>query len=219
MRFVLGVAALFLGGCASTVYRVGGEPITPGGVATTACESKDWLVIAPTRAEVTNHRKKTSHPESGLGLYRVGENSPESIPSIDDLQSPSVDAKRLDLAPYERRQIIAGGLGAASILAIAVGTIVFVNAFQSRSVLNADGSRREDNSVNGGTAALGGVLVGVGFGLGIGGLVVNPSHADRTRANATKYVFFDPPDDQKTVEDMVQKHNADVRHECAATAP
>lgn len=213
MRLVLGLAAVFLGGCATTAYRIEGEPITPGGVATTPCESRDWLVIAPTRAEVTSKSKGTSHPEDGLGLYRVGDDSPESIPAIEDLTTPSVEAKRSAMAPYERRQIIAGALGTAGLIAIAVGTIVFVNAFESRSTI-VNGVPNEENTINGGRAALGGTLVGVGFGLGIGGLVVNPSHSERTRADATRYVFFDPPDDKKSVEGLVQGHNDRVRQRC-----
>lgn len=213
MRFVLGLAAVVLSGCATTAYRIEGEPITPGGVATTPCESRDWLVIAPTRAEVASKSKGTSHPEDGLGLYRVGDDSPESIPDIEDLTTPSVEAKRSAMVPYHRRQLIAGGLGAAGLVAIAVGTLVFVNAFESQTT-TVNGTPTEETSVNGGRAALGGTLVGIGFGLGIGGLVVNPSHAERTRADATRYVFFDPPDGRKSVEGAVQGHNERVRQRC-----
>jgi hypothetical protein len=217
MRFALALSGVLLMGCATSVYRMEGEPITPGGVARTACESKDWLVIAPTRAEVVDKKKGVSHPEEGLGLYRVGENSPESIPSIDDLDSPGVEMKRDSVAPYQRRQVIAGGLGAAGLIAIAVGTIVFVNAFESKTVTTPMGAREENNSISGGRAALGGILVGAGFGLGIGGIVVNPSYADRTRVDATRYVFLDPPDSRGSVEPVVQSHNEGVRRRCAAT--
>jgi hypothetical protein len=214
MRFVLGVAAIVLSGCASSAYRIGGDPISPAGVAETPCESKEWLVIAPTRAEVASKSKGTSSPEDGLGLYRVGSNSPLSIPAIEDLTTPSVGAKRSALAPYERRQVVAAGLGVAGLIAIAVGTIVFVNAFESQTTV-VNGTPTEKTSISGGTAALGGTFVGVGFGMGIAGLVVNPSHAERTRADATRYVFFDPPDDRASVEGMVKRHNEDVRRWCS----
>src|SRR5260221_4085969 len=94
MRLSLGQIAIALASCASTVYRTPGEPITPGGTARSACESEDWLVLAPTRAEVADEGKGTSHPVSGLGLYRVGSDSPESIPSLDLPPSQGVEKKR-----------------------------------------------------------------------------------------------------------------------------
>jgi hypothetical protein len=217
MRFVLGLAAIVLSGCATSAYRIEGEPISPAGVVTTPCEAKNWLVIAPTRVEVTNKSKGTSHPQDGLGLYRVGKDSPESIPGIEELTTPSVEAKRQALVPYHRRQVIAGGLGAIGLVAMAIGTVVFVNAFESQTTV-VNGTPVEENTVKGGTAALGGILVGVGFGLGIGGLVVNPSHSERTRADATRYVFLDPPDNRAGVEGMVKRHNEDVRRWCSSPA-
>jgi hypothetical protein len=214
MRFVLGLAVVVLSGCATSAYRLEGEPISPAGVSTSPCESKDWLVIAPTRVEVTSKSKGNSQPQDGLGLYRVGSNSPESIPALEDLTTPSVEAKRQALAPYHRRQVLAGGLGAAGLIAIAIGTIVFVNAFESQTTM-VNGTPTEENSISGGRAALGGTLVGVGFGLGIAGLVVNPNSSERTRADATRYVFLDPPDDRPSVEGLVKRHNEGVREYCS----
>jgi hypothetical protein len=220
MRAFLGFMtplAVALAGCGSTVYRLPGAPVTPGGAARNACESEDWLVIAPTRAEVTSESQKTSHPETGLGIYKVGSDSPESIPAIEGLQSASVEKKREALEPYDRRQIIAGSLGAAGVIALTVGTILFVNAFESKSMVDANtGGRTEQNTINGGKAGLGGVFVGVGFGLSIAGLVVNPDNAERTQARATRKVFFNPPDDPKSVEKVVGDHNAEIRSACAA---
>jgi hypothetical protein len=214
MRFALLAATLSLTGCASTVYRLSGEPTTPGGPARTECESKDWLVVAPTRAEIADTKKGTSHPVNGLGLYRIGSSSPESIPSL-DLRSPSVEQKREELASYEQRQIIAGALGAAGVAAIAIGTVLFVNAFNSQKTVDSMGVTHEDDSIDGTQAGIGGAVVGLGFGLGIAGLVVGPSHAERTRANATRHVFLDPPDDAKSVDALVEQHNASVRQTCA----
>jgi hypothetical protein len=216
MRAFVGLVAVALAGCGGTVYRLPGEPLTPGGPAETACESEDWLVIAPTRAEVASESKKTSHPENGLGIYKVGSSSPESIPSIEGLDSPSIQQKRKELEPYDRKQIIAGSLGVAGLIAITVGTILFVNAFETTSTVDAMGLPREKNSVNGTRAGLGGAFVGVGFGLGIAGLVVNPNNGERTQARATRHVFFNPPDDPKSVEKLVGDHNAQVRSRCAA---
>jgi hypothetical protein len=220
MRFVLAIAAFSLAGCATTTYRLEGQEITPGGPARSPCESNEWLVLAPTRAEVANEKKGTSHPMNGLGVYRVGSNDPESITSLDNLPSSSmVDRKREELAPYQRRQLIAGGLGAAGVIAIAVGTVLFVNSFGSKTTTDAMGNRHEENPIDGTKAGVGGLTVGIGFGLGIAGLVVNPSNAERTEANATRHVFLDPPDAPKSAEDLVERHNATVRQECAAAAP
>jgi hypothetical protein len=215
MRSLLLLCALASTGCASTVFRLEGEAVTPGGTADTPCEVKEWLVIAPTRAEVAEEKTGKSHPENGLGLYRVGGHDPESIPGLDGLPpSVMVEKKREALAPYETRQYVAGALGSAGAIAIAVGTILFVNAFETKRVQNSDGSFGEESSVNGSTAAAGGIVVGAGFALGITGLVVNPSHAERTQANATRYVFL-PPDQPKQVESLVLRHNKAVREQCA----
>ncbi len=196
MRLLLAVAALGLPGCGTTVFRMEGAPITPAGEAETPCEARDWLVLAPTRARVADEPRGTSHAVNGLGLYHVGSDDPESIPSLSDFpESELIERKRDALAAYHRRQIIAGTLGVASVAAIAIGTVLFVNAFGSKTTVDAQGNRHDSNPVDGTKAAWGGTLVGVGFGLGIGGLVVNPSNAERTDAQATRYVFLDPPDD------------------------
>jgi len=215
MRLVLASLVLSAAGCSSPVYRLQGEPITPGGVAETPCESEKWLVLAPTRAEVTDEKTRTSHPVNGLGLYRVGSESPESIPGVEGLpRSESVTHKREELASYHRRELVAGSLGVAGLAAIAVGTVLFVSAFGSKTVTDASGQQHEENPIDGTKAGVGGGLVGLGFALGIAGLVVNPSHAERTRMSADRYVFLDPPDDRKTVEGMTRKHNEWVRQTC-----
>ena len=214
------MAFLCLTGCASTVYRLEGEPITPGGVAHGECEAKDWLVLAPTRAYVTDEKKGTSHPVTGLGLYKVGSEDPESIPDVEGLPpSESVDKKREKLAPYRRRGYVAAGLGIAGLTAIAIGTVLFVSAFGTKRTIDAQGVAHDDSTVNGTKAGAGGITVGVGFGLGIAGLVVNPSHAERTESRADRYVFLDPPDNQKSVEALTKAHNESVRQTCAAGSP
>jgi hypothetical protein len=218
---VFAILATVLGGlegCGGTVYRLPGEPVTPGGQAKNACESADWLVIAPTRAQVTSQSKRTSHPENGLGLYRVGSASPETLTSIEGLDSPSIRQKRESLEPYDRKQIIAGALGGVGLVALTVGAVLFGTAFGTNVTVDpATGNRKEEHIINGTKAGVGGAMVGIGFGFGIAGLTVNPDQGERTQARATRHVFFDPPDDPKSVETLIGTHNAGVRSTCAAS--
>ncbi|HVU01228.1 MAG TPA: hypothetical protein VHE30_05730 [Polyangiaceae bacterium] len=217
MRSLLGLACVCLVGCGSSVYRLPGEPATPGGAASTPCESERYLVIAPTRADVTDEKTKTSHPKNGLGLYRVGSNDPLDLTSVEGLDSPSIRRKREETGSYDTKQIVAGTLGAVGVVAIAVGTILFVNAFETKTSIDpATGARKEENSVNGGLAAGGGLTVLGGFGFGIAGLVVNPGTAERTRVRATRHVFFDPPDGRKDVEALVGGYNSEMKQTCSA---
>lgn len=216
-RFAL-AALLATTGCANTVYRMEGKPTTPGGTAKTACEKEHWLVMAPSRAEIADPETKLAHPEEGTGLYRVGGSKPQSITSLDEDIGPSpiLDRKKAELHPYDRDRIIAASLGGTGLAAIAAGTALFVTAFGSKTVQNADGTTEQQQSVSSGRAAAGGAVVGVGFALGIAGLWVNPTHAERTRANASRYMFRSSQDDPKKVSDLVQRHNSTVRRRCEA---
>jgi hypothetical protein len=180
MRRPLIVAlAVVVSGCANTVYRVEGDDFTPEGPARTACEKREFLVLAPTRAEIAAPGKSTSQPRNGSGVYTVGGKDPQSITDLrDDGPSPVVERKEEELAPYDRSRYIASGLGAAGVVAIGIGTVLFISAFETKvSIDSATGSRKEEQTINGGKAAAGGIVVGAGFGLGIAGLIVNPSHA------------------------------------------
>jgi hypothetical protein len=219
MRSALLALVLGATGCASTVYRLEGEPINPGGTAQNTCESEKWLVIAPTRADVAEEKTGKSHPENGLGLYRVGSNSPESIPSVEQLDDPIVARKRDELAPHRTKQYVAGGLGAVGVIGIAVGTGLFVSAFESHRVQTTDGTYKEESKVNGGRAGAGGIVVGLGFAFGIAGLLVNPDHSARTKASASQYVFLDPPDSPDRVNNLVERHNLRARETCGGASP
>lgn len=217
MRCVVALCAVLASGCATTVYRIKGEAVTPGGEAQTPCESKDWLVIAPTRAEVADAKSGRSHPENGVGLYRVGQTSPEDITGIERLRKdPLAIEKDEAVTPYRTKSWVAGALGTAGVLAIGIGTGLFVSGFGAKKVRQADGSIEEEN--DGSRIGAGGITVGLGFALGISGLVVSPSHAQRTQANATRYVFL-PPTPPKRVESLVEEHNKGVRTQCENTPP
>lgn len=220
MRLLLVGIVLSITGCANTVFRIEGEPRTPEGPATTECEKAGFLVIAPTRAEIADEGSKISHPREGEGIYNVGGKDPQSIVDLRDTTatSPILDRKEQELEPYERRKIIAASLGAAGVIAMTVGTVLFITAFGSEEKVNPDGTREEEQKIDGTKAGIGGALVGVGFGLGISGLVVNPSHAARTRANAARYVFLSPNDDPEEVNRLVSRHNTAVRRRCEATS-
>jgi hypothetical protein len=206
---------LVLSGCGTTVYRQEGPAVAPGGLARNSCESVRWLVIAPTSAEIARQGSATSKREDGVGLYRVGAGHPEAITDLEALPpSAMVERKRDEVSSYDGRKVVATGLGVAGLVAIGVGTALFVSAFESKMVLQ-NGTRREETGVNATRAGVGGAVVGLGFGLGISGLVVNPGHAERTRANASRFVFMDPPDRHEDVEELVEAHNVAAREACA----
>src|SRR5258708_4096571 len=88
-QLMRGVCALvlltFCSGCATTVHRMDGEFPTSAGTAKTDCEKQDWLVVSPTRAEFVD--KQGVHSETrddGVGLYRIGQSKPLSIPGLSD---------------------------------------------------------------------------------------------------------------------------------------
>lgn len=210
------VLSLFLtAGCASTVARLDGEFKTPIGPARTDCEKKDWLVVAPTRAELSDEKgRRTAVRDDGFGLYQVGATKPESIPSLaDELGSDSESFARHGSAvrPHDTKQILASSLGGAGLVAIAVGAILFVNAFGTERE-----GPEEEQTIDSTQAALGGVMVGVGFGLGIAGLSINPGQAERSRAEASRYVFLPPEDSREEITQTVGKYNQRIRERCAA---
>lgn len=203
-------------GCASTVARLDGEYATPAGPPRSDCEKQGWLVLAPTRAEIFDDKgRRAALRDDGFGLYRIGGTEPESIPgAADELgpESPSFARHAEAVRPHDTKQLVAGSLGAAGVIAIAVGTIVFVSAFETER----RGSE-EEQQIDGAQAAVGGVLVGAGFGLGIAGLSVNPGQAERSRAAADRYVFLPPADSRAQLEGVVARHNQRVRERCNAT--
>jgi hypothetical protein len=215
MRFLWVLSLGFTAGCASTVTRLDGEFKTPAGPARTACEKNDWLVVAPTRAELQDSKgRPTDVRDDGVGIYRVGATKPESIPSLaDELGSDSESFARHGntVRPHDTKQLIASALGGAGLVAIAVGTVLFVTAFG-----NERRGSDQEQTIDSTQAVLGGVFVGVGFGLGIGGLSVNPGQAERSHAEAARYVFLPPEDSREEVTTTVGKYNQRVRERCPA---
>lgn len=197
--------------CSTSVQRLGGATVaTPAGPARTPCERKSWLVMAPTRTEYADVGSSAPRTRDGVALYRVGSSSPESVSDVERELGPSpMFSRHAALVKSTRtRGYIAAGLGTAALAAIAVGTIVFVNSFES--------TPGQGTHIVTGRAALGGVLAGVGFGLGIGGLVVNPSYADHARADSADYVFLPPDDDLGALKLRVTQHNQAARRRCSA---
>jgi hypothetical protein len=199
--------------CSASVQRLGGgEVATPAGPARTPCERKAWLVMAPTRTEFADvGARSTRTRNDGVALYRVGSSDPESVSNLDrELGASPMLARHAALVKsYRTRSYIAAGLGVAALTAIAVGTIVFIDSFES--------TPEQGKHLVSSRAAVGGVLVGVGFGFGIGGLVLNPSYADRARADSANYVFLPPDDDLDALKARVTSHNQAARQRCAAT--
>lgn len=218
MRFLCAAVLCVTTGCASTVSRLDGEFPTSMGPARSDCEKADWLVVAPTRAEfVTDHGRRAEKRDDGVALYRVGARRPESIPSLaDDMgtYSPTFERHSSAVRGYDNKQYIAASLGAAGIIAIGIGTALFISAFETKTSRNASGAPQEEHSVNGAAAAIGGGLVGIGFGLGIGGIAVNPGQAERSRAESARYVFLPPEDKREDVVNMTAKYNQMIRERC-----
>ncbi len=201
-------------GCASTVARLDGEFPTAAGVATSNCEKASWLVPAPTRASLFDPSgRRTETRDDGVGLYRVGAKDPESIPSIGEELGPDAAARverhRDAVRPHDTKRWVAAGLGASGIIAIAAGALLFVSGFD-----NSGG----EHSVNRPRVIWGSVLVGAGFGLGLSGTVLNPNQAERSRADAARYVFLPPADGKDDVLSLTARHNQEVRARCGRGA-
>jgi hypothetical protein len=205
--------------CATTVYRMDGEFKTPAGRAKNECEKDGWLVVAPTRAEIVPEGHKTSETrDDGVGLYRVGDDSPESLTGLNTALAPHggkdiLADKSKAVEPYDQKRIISGSLGVAGVVALSVGSVLFVQSFETVEM----GNNEEEQRINSSKLTTGVVLGLVGLGLGIAGIAVNPTHEQRTRANATRYVFT--PDDlpREDVQEMVGHHNEKVRDRCSVT--
>jgi hypothetical protein len=218
MRVICGALLSLTLSCASTVTRLDGEFPAPIGPAKTECEKAEWLVVAPTRAEFVEPSGKHSEPrDDGVALYRVGAQRPESIPALSDEmgQESATFAEHSDIArSYDRRSWAAAGLGAAGVIAIAVGTALFVSSFKTVNTVQSDGTQGSQQQIDSTEASIGGGLVLAGFGLGIGGLALNPGQADRSRAEAARYVFFPPKDPRENVVTWTQTYNQAVRDRC-----
>jgi hypothetical protein len=211
MRLVCGALLFVTLGCASTVTRLDGEFPAPIGPARDACEQAGWLVVAPTRVQFIEKTGLRSTPrDDGVALYKVGARRPEPIPDHADTmrqQLPSVDDHVARARNYDTKTWTAAGLGAAGIIAIGVGTALFVSAFKTDPVT-------QNQKIDGTAAGIGGGLVLGGFGLGIAGLAVNPGQAERSRAEAARYVFLPPKDTRETVVTWTQSYNQAVRDRC-----
>jgi hypothetical protein len=212
-----GVFALILltcsAGCATTVHRLDGDFPTSAGVAKTDCEKQDWLVVAPTRADfVDKHGVRSETRDDGVALYHVGASRPVSIPSLSDDMGggPSFERHAEAVRSHDTKQLVAGGLGAAGAIAVAVGTILFVNAFSTERTASGDQQQKIDS----GLAIGGGVSVALGFGLGIAGISVNPGQAERSRAEASRFVYFPPEDPKADVLEMTGRYTQAVRDRC-----
>lgn len=190
-----------------------GDFPTAAGVARTECEKQDWLVVSPTRAEfVDKHGVKSESRDDGVALYRIGESRPVSIPSLsDDMGGGPSFARHSDaVRSHDTKQVVAGSLGAAGAIAVAVGTILFVSAFSTQKGANGD----EEQKIDSGRAIGGGISVGLGFGLGIAGISVNPGQAERSRAEASRFVYFPPEEPKADVLEMTGRYNQAVRDRC-----
>ncbi len=202
-------------GCASTVTRLDGEFPAPIGPAKDACEEADWLVVAPTRVQVAEASGRSAPRDDGVALYKVGAKHPEPIPALADTMHsdlPSVDEHVQIAHAYDTKTWVAAGLGAAGLIAIGVGVGLFVSSFRT----DASGEQK----INGTEAGVGAAVTLGGFGLGVGGIALNPGQTERSRAEAARYVFLPPKDARDNVVTWTQSYNQAVRARCGrAPAP
>ncbi|MEO7037953.1 MAG: hypothetical protein ABI548_28560 [Polyangiaceae bacterium] len=210
MRLVCGGLVFITLGCASTVTRLDGEFPAPIGPAKDACEQADWLVVAPTRAQfVAPSGLRAAPRDDGVALYKVGAKRPEPIapfaPSM-ETDLPGVDEHVDKVHSYDTASWAAAGLGAAGLVAIGVGAALFVSAFKTNA--------QQQQQIDGTEAGIGGGLALGGFGLGIAGMALNPGQAERSRAEAARYVFLPPKDARENVVTWTQSYNQAVRTRC-----
>jgi hypothetical protein len=213
MRAVCGLLFLTLG-CASTVTRLDGEFPTPIGPARGACEQADWLVVAPTRVQFVEPSGLRAMPrDDGVALYKVGAQRPEPIPALApsmEAQLPRIDEHVDQVHAYDTKSWAAAGLGGAGLVAIAVGTALFVASFKTNA--------QSQQQIDGTEAGVGAGLMLGGFGLGIAGLALNPGQAERSRAEAARYVFLPPKEPRESVVTWTQSYNQAVRTRCERAA-
>lgn len=218
MRVGLALAvALGATGCATTVGRAPGSVTVPGGAARGTCESEAMLALAPTRylddSGATVRR-------DGTGVYRVGETHPESLPALDPVfgGTPLTQRRAEAVAPHDRDRVVAGVLGVGALTALTVGSLLFVSAFETEAVTRSDGTTDEEQRISSSRAVGGGIVVGVGFGLAVAGLIVNPGAKERAIADRQRYVLT-REDEVATVTSLIERNNAAVRSRCAKPAP
>lgn len=191
------------------------------------CEKASFIELAPTRIEdadvgqparsaatanVSAVSKRSINHDDGIGLYRVGSSSPESIPGLrDELPSSPLVAKHAKkLGPYDDRRLLAAGLGIAGVVALGVGAVLFASSFER----TGEGTAAEEQHIDAGRATIAGLVFAGGFGLAIAGIAVSPSRSERAQADALRYTFRPPDDPEKDVIELVDAHNVGVRDHC-----
>jgi hypothetical protein len=73
----------------------------------------------------------------------------------------------------------------------------------------------EEQVVDSGRAVTGAVLMAAGFRRGHRGIALNPTHAERARAQTARYVFVPGQDDRESVVRLGAAHNEGLRTSCA----
>ncbi|MCC6213575.1 MAG: hypothetical protein IT376_01815 [Polyangiaceae bacterium] len=217
LAFVVAVSAL---GCASTVARLDGEIPTPAGPARDGCEKRTWLVIGRTRTEYVPKGSRTAqHRDDGVGLYRVGGRHPEDVLALEEELgfTPLLAPHREGVSDYDRDSWIAAGLGTAGLIAIGIGSYLFVDGFETKRVPRADGTTDEKTEATD-RVGIGAGIVGLGFALGITGIVLTPALGERAEAQSYRYAFLPGRDDLGQVNALVEKHNREARERCGGEA-
>ena len=201
---------LLTAGCARTVHRLPRAPILPARSTLTACEQKNWIVLAPTRASVVHEKTGRTRLQDGAGVYAIGSDTPLDITDLPKHNEPSpiIERKQEEVASHDTRGHVAMGLGGVGLIAMGMGAYYFLDAFET-----APGGEQVTTEAQRNFGAL---LGAGGFLVGISGVIVQPSHTDRTEANRSRFAFLTSDDDPDKVVALVKKHNSSVRDACEA---
>lgn len=171
--------------------------------------------MAPTSYEVVRESGRSDTHLDGAGLYPVGGSDAADLPEL----GPRIDSdeeifqrKSEEVRPHDRDRTIGLVLAGVGVAAVATGTYLFITAFDESKTASGD----TEQTIDGTKAVAGGLTVGSGFIIGIIGLVVNPNHAERAEADASRYVFNPKQDDPQRVMALIDRHNARIRQRCEA---
>ena len=96
---------LLTAGCARTVHRLPRAPILPARSTLTACEQKNWIVLAPTRASVVHEKTGRTRLQDGAGVYAIGSDTPLDITDLPKHNEPSpiIERKQEEVASHDTR--------------------------------------------------------------------------------------------------------------------
>jgi hypothetical protein len=185
--------------------RIGPPIPLPNGTPRNACESEEWLELAPARLNVILPAGTVSYSQlhEGAGVFQTGDDQPTPLEDLwPKLQEPQLMRRhqaRIEPTDAKSRRAAYWLLGGLVGLGAGVGTGIAVRD-ESKSTSDA--------------------LIGVGIGLGSVGLLMElltmPSPEEQLAANARRRLFKPREDDLLAVARGVDRANANRRRQCGA---